>query len=151
MTAVSSSLTLILKLVLPTLWITFFSGFTAAIFALDVTYIGPIPIFTFRIGLLIFLILGILFLYWSVMRLKRVDMDQKFIYATNYFKTYRYPFHQVARIEERDYKLFNAIDIYFKQEGSFGKKITFLAHRYRYKDFVQKYPGAFQGLLEQRP
>ncbi|MEO1518568.1 MAG: hypothetical protein AAFV95_26365 [Bacteroidota bacterium] len=150
MTAVSSTLTLFFKLVLPTMWITFFTGLTVAMFTLDITYVGPFTIEGFRMGLLAFLLTGIAFLYWSVLRIKRVDMDNEFFYVTNYFKTYRYPFHQIQKLNERDYKLFRVFDIYLKEPGSFGKKITFIAHRYRFDQFVQSHPVAFQGLLEEK-
>lgn len=144
MQQVSTSMTLFLKIFLPAFWIVFFAAFTVAVWQLDVGSFGGIPIGTFRMGILIFLILGIALLYWSVMRIKRVEMDQDFIFVTNYFKSVRYPWHNIKNIEERDFMIFRTIHLVLKEPGQFGKKITFLASRRKFNAFIKENPNLFE-------
>ena len=95
---VSSSATVFLKFALPTVWIVFFGSLCVVFWLFDtITVVAGMPLSTFRIVLPAFFILGVLALYWSVMRLKRVEMDEQFIQVTNYFKHYRYPYHQIEK------------------------------------------------------
>lgn len=138
---ISSSLTLVVKIGIPTIWIVFFGTSTLVTYFTEVPFLGPFSIWPFRIGLTLFLLTGIGLLYWSVMRLKRIDVKAPFFFASNYFKTYRYPFHQIERIRHRDYGLFKVIDVYLKEKGKFGQRITFLASRSRFDAFLERYPG----------
>ncbi len=144
MQQVSTSLTLFLKIFLPVFWIVFFSSFTFAVWKLDVGTFGGISIGSFRIGMLIFLLLGIAFLYWSVMRIKRVEMDDQFVYVTNYFKNFKYPWHNISNVEERDFIIFRTIHLKLKEPGFFGKKITFIASRRKFNAFIKENPELFE-------
>lgn len=144
MQQVSTSLTLFLKIFIPVFWTVFFFAFTLAVWNLDVDFFGNIPIQTFRIGMAVFLLLGVLFFYWSVLRLKRVEMDEDFIFVTNYFKNYKYPWHNIAEIKERDFLLFRTIHLILKEPGSFGKKITFVASRRKFNTFIKEHPHLFE-------
>ena len=145
MKMVSTSFTLFLKLIFPVFWIVFFGSFTAAIFFTEnLTSFFGIPVSTFKYILLGFFLLGFAILYWMLMRIKRVEMDEKFVYATNYFKNYRYPWHNIANIEERDFAFFRVIYIHLKKPGKFGKKITFVASRQKLKRFMDAHPHLFE-------
>ena len=145
MKMVSTSFTLFLKLVFPIFWIVFFGSFTTAIFFTgDLTSFFGIPISTFKYILLGFFLLGFGILYWMLMRIKRVEMDEDFVYATNYFKNYKYPWHNIENIEERDFAFFRVIYIYLKQPGKFGKKITFVASRDKLRRFMEAHPHLFE-------
>ena len=148
MKQITTSLTIVFKLVIPTLWITFFGLLTFGIYMIDQDFIGPFPVGYFRLGLTLFFLIGVGVLYWSVMRLKRVDADDKFIYVTNYFKTYRYPYHQIASARSRDYLLFRSIDLFLKQKGSFGERITFLPSKQRFEQFLKSEGQPIDRLLE---
>lgn len=147
MEVVSSSITVILKFFLPTIWIVFFSTFTIGLVYSSQDFIGSYPIWMFRVGMFSFLVLGILALYWAVMKLKRVEMDSSYFYATNYRATYRYSYPSIEKMEERDYLFFKTIHIYLKKEGNFGKKISFIASK-RFSSFVNRYPHLFKGLID---
>lgn len=145
---VSTNFTLILKIVLPVMWIVFFSSFTLAVwFSGEMDY-GRISPDDLRFYLPVFLVLGIVLLYWMVMRLKRVEMDEEYIYVSNYFKTYRYPYHQVEKIKEYDYTLFKTIKIKLKEKGAFGKTIRFIASRNRLQNFLTSHPNVATSFLE---
>ena len=140
MQRVSTNLTLFYKFVLPTFWLVFVSAFTVTVWFSASPYLFGYPIFYVRLAATVLLLSGALFLYWAVMGLKRVELTEDFVYVTNYRKAFRYPWHNVARIEQRDYLLFHPIDIYFHKPGFFGKKITFLPSRERWARFQRDFP-----------
>ncbi len=147
---VSSNFTIFLKFVIPTFWIIFFGLLLIVVLVSDAVTMSSFSLSTLRIGIVVFYLLGLLILYWAVMRLKRVEMDDAFVYATNYFKTYRYPYHNIEKIEESDYLFFRSIHIYLKEPGKFGKKITFVAHRNRFDNFIKTHPEQFRHLLDEK-
>lgn len=132
-----------LKLVLPVMWIAFFGTFVGYIlFSEDGAYLiagGIITPMMARIIALTFLLLGILTFYLLFMRLKRVDVDEDFLYVTNYLKARRYPYHNIEKMVENHYLMFRPVTVYFKEAGTFGKKITFLSSK-EFRPFMQKNP-----------
>ncbi|MGK0389683.1 MAG: hypothetical protein ACI94Y_002427 [Maribacter sp.] len=144
---VTSSATLFWKIFFPTFWIVFF--FTLAM-GLAFSEIKPtsIPKEAFTILMFVTLILGIILLYLTVIRLKKVEMDEDFIYVTNYFKWYKYPYHNVDRIIEKDLVLAKIITLKFKEPGKFGKKIFFLANHRKLNEFLEEYPQVTEKLFQ---
>lgn len=140
MQRISSNLTLVLKIFFPTFWIVFFGIFTLAVWTLDTPYFGPVPAIWMRIGMTLFFLSGTAILYFTLMRLKRVELDNLFVCASNYIKTYRYPYHNVEKITERDMGLFYLVRIYLKTPGNFGRKLTFLLDEPMFRDFLEKNP-----------
>lgn len=136
---VSSSSTLFLKIVIPTVWIVFFGVFTLAMWFSRNEPVGSFSPLTFNIGLTLFFIIGVSLLYWSLMRLKRVEMDHESVYVTNYFKTYRYSWDSVEKIEESDYLFFKSVHLHLKKAGNFGKKMTFVASQKRFNEFIAEH------------
>lgn len=138
---VSSSLTLFLKFAFPIGWIVCFGSMTAAFWLVDgINVIAGVPIENFRWMATGFFLSGVLLLYYALMRIKRVEMDEHFFYVTNYFKHVRYPFHQIKKIVEKDYLLFRTVHIHLKEAGYFGKKISFVASRDRFNEFLKNHP-----------
>lgn len=147
MQRVSTSATLFLKFFIPTFWIVFFGAMAVAMFFAPQASFGRIPMGAMRIGIVVFFLLGTAGLYWSLMRLKRVEFDDQFVYATNYFKTFRYPYHNVEKMQESDYLFFRSMHIYLKETGKFGRKITFVVSQKRLDDFLKEHPGVAEQLL----
>lgn len=147
-TNVSSSLTLFMKIIIPVFWGVFFGTLTLAFLLADHVAVSFMSMRNFRIFMLAFFLLGMLFLYWAVMRLKRVEMDEHFIYVSNYFKHYKYPFHNVEKIVESDYLMFRSMHVHFKEAGYFGEKVSFVAHRHRFNDFMNDNPAIFKQFLD---
>ena len=135
---ISSNLTVFLKLFLPTLWVSFFGVFTIAFLLSNVEQWATF--FYWKIGLVLFFLLFTALFYFTVVQLKRVELDENFVYASNYFKTYRYPYHNVERMTERDLGLFTLVKIQLKTPGKFGKKIPFLLDEAMLKDFLEQKP-----------
>ncbi len=140
MQRVSTNLTLFYKIFVPTFWIVFFGAVLIASLLLPYQYVGNIPRTTFQIGMALFFLSGIGALYLTLLPLKRVEMDRDFLYATNYFKTYRYPYHNIARIEVSRFLFFSTATIYLREGGSFGSQIRFIPSLFRLKDFLEGHP-----------
>lgn len=144
MQQVSTSLTLFFKIFIPVFWITIFFAFTVAVWFLDTSTFAGIPIQTFRFGMVGFLLIGVTFLYFTVLQLKRVEMDGTHIFVTNYFKNFKYPWSNIKNIEERDFVIFRTIHIILKESGTFGNKITFVASRRKFNSFIKENPHLFE-------
>lgn len=135
---ISSSLTLFFRIFVPVFWVVFFGAFTIGLL---VTSNLPVVLdnLYFRIGLVLFYLTGLAFLYFTVLRLKRVEIDPDFVYVTNYLKTYRYPFHNIESVREINLFLFHVATIRFREKGSFGKKIHFLESRFKFKGALEEF------------
>ena len=148
MQQVSSSWTVILKFFVPTIWISMFATFALGAFLSEESMLMGMPIARFRIGTLIFLAVGIVLLYWMVMRLKRVEMDHQHLYITNYRKRLRYSFDSIEKITEKDWGLFKTVLIHLKSTGQFGKKISFVASKQKFNRFLREHPQVAQRFME---
>jgi len=145
MTNISTNATLFLKFAIPICWSIFFGGFAIASWLVPATAdTGPTQ--EVRIGLTLFFVLGVAFLYWSMLRLKRIEMDGEFVYATNYFQSFRYPWHNIEKIEEKDYLFFRTLHLYFKTSGKFGKKIYCVISQKRLNEFIAAHPKVLEEL-----
>ena len=145
---VSSNITIILKLFFPLLWVTFFGLLTLALWLQDHFSMGTLPIEYVRIGMTIFFVLGSVLLYFSFLQLLRVEMDEHFVYATNYWKTARYPFHQMEKIQEVDFLIFKTIHVALKNKGAFGKKLIFIPSQARFQNFLNEHPNIVENLMD---
>jgi hypothetical protein len=150
MQRISSNATLFLKIFVPTLWTVFFGCFAIAVWISDVAYFGPVPAIWMKLGLLAFLLIGVAFFFFTFWKLKRVELDELYVYASNYFSTYRYPYHNIEKITERDLMLFHIVRIHLKVPGKLGKKLTFLLDEAMFQDFLAKYPETAVGIAELR-
>jgi nitrate reductase NapE component len=133
---VSSNLTLALVIFLPILWITFFGAFTLAIWVYKMDYYGSLPGATLRYGMLGFVLTGLLIFFFTIWRLKRVEVDNEYLYVTNYFKHVRYPLEQIATFEIKDWRLFKIVSIRLQGKGSFGQNIVFLPSGKAFETFA---------------
>lgn len=147
MERVSTNLTLFLKLFIPTFWTVFFGAFTAAIWLTDTRNLGALPEIPLKYGSILFLLIGVTILYFTFFQLKRVEMDPDFIYATDYIKHFRYPYHNIEKIEELDYVVFNLVRIHLKTPGYFGKKIVFIPSQRRFQNFLNNHPEVTKNLV----
>jgi hypothetical protein len=140
MLRVSSNLTLALVIFLPFFWTAFFLGLTIALWAYPFDYYGSLPGPALRVGAVFFVLSGWLALYFTVLRLKRVEVDEQFMYVTNYLKHVRYPHHQVEGLKQLHWGLFRTIHIRLKTRGSFGKTLIFLPSGRAFESFVKQHP-----------
>ncbi len=140
MQRISSNWTLFLKIFLPNFWVVFFGLFTLAIWLTDIRA-GGFSGAGFRIGATLFFLAGCAVLYLTLWQLKRIELDEQYLYASNYFKTYRYSHHDIEKISERNLGIFRLVNVFLKSPGHFGSKITFLLDEAMLEDFLEKHPG----------
>jgi len=144
---ISTSLTIFLKLFIPIFWMVFFGAFTIGAFVQEIS-VGPFSPNAFRLLAIVFFLFGCLFLYFTLMQLKRVDMDDDFMYVSNYFKTVRYPYQAIDKVKERDWLLFHTVHVSFREAGIFGKKIVFVCRGKKLTRFLSSHPAAAERLFE---
>ncbi len=133
---ISSNLTLFYKFFLPIFWIVFFGAVTVTIWALSVR-IGNLSPMTFAIIATIFYLAGILFFYWATLRLHRIEIDENYIYISNYFKHYRYLHKDIEKIIRKKRPIFSTAQVHLKGKGSLGKRIRFIPSSSLFDDFFQ--------------
>jgi hypothetical protein len=140
----SSNTTLFFKLFLPTFWTVFFGLFTLAVWITD-DYIGPLGFIEFKLGMTVFFITGVVILFFSFFRLKRVEADGHFFYVTNYFKTYRYPPDVLEKYREDNFLILRVGRLYLKEKGSFGRRISFIISRKNMQEYRLEHPLVLPG------
>ena len=125
----SSAQTFILKVIFPPLWIGGFALGTAGLF------LSPGSWHDARGGTLdpetkwIFLlatIVGTVFIWWSCIRLKRVRMDDKMLYISNYSSEIAVPLVNVAQVSENRWVNIHPITIEFHADTEFGSRVVFM-------------------------
>ncbi len=133
----SSTATLYLKFLVTIFWTVFFGSFAVAFWTLeDSQIIGGTH---FRWIFSLFVAAGILLLFRTLFRLKRVDTEKDALIITNYFKSYRFPFSLIERVKILpvlfSYKI---VILYFTKRTAFGKKIFFLSNTVRLEEFEKE-------------
>lgn len=144
----STNWTLILRLFIPIAWITFFSSFLLSSFLANPIEVPQLTNNSFRLAVLAFILGGIIFFYFTFLRLRRVDADDQYIYVTNYFKTYRYTFDSIEKFQVYDHFLFKAVHILLHEKGKFGKRMIFLPKKVHFDRFVKS--TGLEKLLEKK-
>lgn len=140
MQRVSSQLTIFLRIALPTIWLT---TILSIVILLSWAVRGKAGLFGnpfIWIGLLLILGTGFAFVKMVLWRFYRVDMDSRFVYVSNYFKTYKYPFSEIESISDSKTLPGRVFLITLKAKGSFGKKIYFLAAQMLWQEFLKENP-----------
>jgi len=140
---ISSNATLALNIFFPVFWIVFFGSLTAALFLTPGLAIGSLK----WIMLAIFLS-GVVILYFTLLKLKRVELDETHMYVSNYFKTYRYTYASVESLEVSEFLFLSVGIIRLRQAGRFGRRISFILAKALYEDFIQTHPEIGQRLAK---
>jgi hypothetical protein len=149
MQRISSNITLLLKFFIPVFWLVFFGAVTLAALLYEYDYVGNTPAIYFKLGMVFFFVTGALLFAFTLLRLKRVEADGHFFYLTNYFKTARYPFHNIERITVSRFLFISVATIYFVEPGIFGKRCTFVPSRQLMEAYWQEHPGLREQLVEE--
>jgi len=147
MERVSSQLTIFLRIALPTIWLTTVLSLT---FLLAWIVRGKAQVFSnpiVWIGLILVLGSGFVFIWYVLWRFYRVDMDGRYVYISNYFKTFKYPYSDIESIRSSTVLPGRIFVIQLKSKGSFGKEIRFLASQKLWSDFLEEHADIFQNLL----
>lgn len=133
MLRISSDWTLFYKFFVPTVWMTFFGVATGIlVFSLK----PGLPIIA---GALLFYAIGIAFLYFTLMSLKRVEGTDAHLYVTNYSSTFRYTFDSLSKITSLDVIIFKVIFLHFNAPTSYGRKIFFIRRRVIWDEYLSEH------------
>ena len=68
----------------------------------------------------------------------RIDIDDEFVYVSNYFKTARYEFDLIDNIKEVKTMTRKNVVITLKAIGTFGMTIRFVPDKVRYEKYFRK-------------
>ena len=139
MHTLSSSATIMLKIFLPIFWFSFFGAFALALwFAQESS--GSILARNLRYGILVFLAIGLVLMWISVVQLKRVEWDDNAFIVSNYRKHVKYPLGAIQKIKETDLLLFKLITLRPSDPRFFGKKIHFIINSGKLQQFLNEHP-----------
>lgn len=98
------------------------------------------PLLAYK-GLLTLFYLGTIgILYMAFGGLKRVEVNESYVYVTNYFKTVRYQWDAVDHIETSG----RTGVLELKEAGTFGKRIRFIVSLARVRRFKEAIPDLAQ-------
>ena len=138
----SSNTTLFFRLFLPTAWLVFFGLFTIAVWVSNEN-MGALNHWYVKLGLTLFFLSGLIFFILTFFRLRRVESDGKFLYVSNYFKTYRYDVGSIDNFRETGIIFFAIGHFELKHKGKFGKVLHFIITRKNVEEFKRAYPEVF--------
>ena len=118
----SSRQTVLTKFIFPAIWIPLVGFVTLSMF-LD-SFEGPAPppkwIFLFA------WVAGAVFVWWNCVRLKRVSVDDNFLYVSNYLKEIAIPLSDIHDVTENRWFNIHPVTIRLKASSEFGDKIVFM-------------------------
>jgi hypothetical protein len=138
---VSSNITLLLKLFLPTFWATFFGLLTAFTWLYNASDMLLLTNPVFRIGITAFYITFLLIIYFTLVPLKRVELGSEYYHVSNYIKQYRFVYEDIQKVNILHLGRFSLIEFRLKGKSSFGFRIRFLANRYLWDQFMGSHPS----------
>lgn len=134
----SSNWTIILKVIIPVIWLSFFASLLLASFLASSAEAPQVANQPFRTNIIIFILSGLVFFFFTLFRIKRVDADGRYIYVSNYFRTVRYTLDSIKEYEIYDHILFKAIHIHLHEKGRFGKRIILLPKMIHFNVFIEE-------------
>ena len=76
----------------------------------------------------IILLIGFLIFYWFGFPLKFVEIDEHYLYVSNYRKTIRVPFSEIEEVSESPFINIHPVWVKFKTPTEFGSKIMFMPY-----------------------
>lgn len=127
---ISRSWTLFYKILFPLVWVGTAGTWLIFLFLDWIGYHGrgfqapPLDFgLIFSTGLII--AFGAYF-YWYCARLKRVAMDDSYLYISNYLKEIMVPLQEVVDIREDKWARAHFITLVFKDKTEFGSKVIFI-------------------------
>jgi hypothetical protein len=84
-------------------------------------------------------IVGSVFIYWGGVRLKKVSVDDNFLYVSNYLKEISIPLSEIYDVTENVWLSVHPVTIHLNSPSEFGDKIVFMPPQ-RYFTFFSSHP-----------
>lgn len=137
MNQISSSWSLFWKVFFPTFYLVFFGLGNLIFWLSNLENYDQSELLTNRLIFGSAFVLGALLFSRTLWKLKRVDMDDQFVYVSNYFKTAKYSFDQIERITENKFLSRKIVRVYLTGKGVFGNRFGFVPDRVRYDHFFK--------------
>jgi len=132
-------MTLVLRIALPVIYLSFFGMFIITVFLVESNFLllsEPL----FRAGLIATYVLFALIIWFTLLRLRRVEFAQDHFFVSNYFKNYRYHKEGVQSIKEINLGICTIVKLSLLEKGSWGKHLYFLAKKENFITFKKKEP-----------
>ncbi len=118
---ISSSQTVLMKIIFPMVWIPLF-GIGALMVFFSPSSDPQFPKFYF----LFMWIAGSVFIYRLCVRLKKVSLDNRFLYISNYIREIAVPLTEIYDVTENVWINIHPVTIHLKVSSEFGDKIRFM-------------------------
>jgi hypothetical protein len=118
----SSQRTLLMKIVLPAFWIAMFGVGTINLFLFSDEGLQSPPAWV----TLFVWIAGSVFFLWDALRLKVVNVDEHFLYVSNYLKEIAIPLSNIYDVTENFWLNTHPVTIHLKSPSEFGGRIVFM-------------------------
>jgi expansin (peptidoglycan-binding protein) len=126
-TTLSSAQTLLMKLVFPTLWISMFGLGTLALWANVLRSHGDqAPPDAMKWSFLAAWIVGTFFILKLCAGLKRIKVDSRHLYISNYLREITVPLTQIENVTENSWINIHPVTIHFRGDTEFGQRVTFM-------------------------
>ncbi|MEM7086921.1 MAG: hypothetical protein AAF489_12105 [Bacteroidota bacterium] len=136
MQRLSTSLTYFYKIVLPIIYVVLFSGLFFLLLSLDIALPGLV---SFLISAILFSLIFLLHFYG----IKKVSIDNRFLYVSNFKKEIQIPLAQINSVKENVWFLPRKITVRLETPCPFGGKITFLGY-YETFLFFKTHPAVLE-------
>jgi hypothetical protein len=124
---ISSSMTFLMKIIFPVFWISIF-GIVTIELCLDNLHgnNSEPPPAELKFIFLSAWIAGTTFILWLCAGLKRVRMDDKTLYVSNYSREIAISMSLIENVTENRWINIHPVTVYFKEDTPFGAKVTFM-------------------------
>lgn len=117
----SSEWTYTMKFIFPVVWVLGFGLGSAVLWsrAAEGTATPPFGFFAAWIA-------ATAFIFWANLGLKRIRVDDRHLYVSNYLSETSVPFTAIADVEQNRWLSTKPITIHFKETTEFGDRVTFM-------------------------
>jgi hypothetical protein len=125
----SSAQTFVIKFVFPVVWIGSFTIAALSLFLFPNSWHGADggpPEANIKWFFLFATLVGSAFIWWACVRLKRVRMDTRALYVSNYSTEIVVPLANVAEVTENRWVNSHPVTIRFHSDTEFGSQVTFM-------------------------
>jgi len=127
MKTLSSAQTFLMKILFPGMWISLFGLGTFGLWSnLLHGKNGSPPDSNMKWIFLIIWVLGTLFVLKNFGTLKKVRVDSKFIYISNYFREIAIPLNMIADVTENRWMKTHPVTVHLAEDTLFGDQVTFI-------------------------
>jgi hypothetical protein len=138
----SSAQTFVMKFVFPVAWIGGVAAATLSLFFSPNSLHGGdgrTPDRDVKWFALVAMLVGAVFIWWACARLKRLRMDAKALYISNFFTEIVVPLTNVSEVTENRWVDSHPVTIRFHSETEFGSQVTFMP-KIRWFGFWSSHP-----------